>query len=411
MKWIARAGLARRCGALAAFAVTLVSAAGVRSEPVSIGDFQSIVDGYVAERSEPEMISGVAVYVSLGDPGPAIELFGGKTSLGGGAPITANTLFQIGSITKGFTGALILALEAEGKLDIDQTIGDWLPQYPAWKDVTIRRLLNMNSGLPNYSESPVLSRLWSETPNRHYTLDELIDFAYPSAAVDLPPNEGYFYSNTNYVLAGMIAERASGMAYKQAIEEKLFKPAGLSDTHYEPVAYPAAITDRMPSGYFNNPECGVYEPDCTASVLAPLIGRDMRTADVSWAGPAGGIVSSPREVSRWIRALFSGKVLPPQQFEELQSMISTATGQPIEELSAEDPRGFGLGLVNVFVPDIGVMSFYQGVTLGYRSAYLYSPDHDVLVAASTNSQPAGEDDKLVPTMFEIFKLAMQARPQ
>ncbi len=235
--------------------------------------------------------------------------------------MSGDTLFQIGSNTKGFTGALILALEAEGKLDIDQTVGDWLPQYPAWKDVTIKRLLNMTSGLPTYSESIPLSQLWVKEPNRHYTPEELIAYAYPSKTVQLPPNSGYFYSNTNYILAGMIAEKAGGKSYKELLEEKLFEPAKLRETYYQPVAYPPEILARMASGYFNNPDCGLYEPDCKEATLAPMIGRDMKDADVSWAGAAGGIVSTPRDLARWIRAVFSGTILPAEQLKEFLSLI------------------------------------------------------------------------------------------
>jgi D-alanyl-D-alanine carboxypeptidase len=393
---------------LVVLAAVMLPAAGEAAD-VGVKDFQDLVDAYLEERHGPEMITGVAAYVSLGDPGPAIELFAGRTAREGGAPVSGSTLFQIGSNTKGFTGALILALEAEGRLSIDDTVGDWLPLYPAWKDVTIRNLLHMTSGIPTYSESLPLSRLWVSDPDRHYTLEDLIDYAYPSDIVDLPRNEGYFYSNTNYILAGMICETASGMSYKEAVEKKLFEPAGLTDMHYEPMEYPDTVLDRMASGYFNNPDCGLYEPDCAESVLAPLIGRDMRTADVSWGGPAGGMVGTPRQLARWIRAIFAGKVLPPKQLEEYQSLSSTGTGKPIDAVSADDPRGFALGLVRVFHPQIGLLWFYEGETLGYRMAFLFSPESDILVSAAANSQPSAEEDKLVPMMVQLYRLAQQAR--
>jgi D-alanyl-D-alanine carboxypeptidase len=375
---------------------------------VNVADFQKVIDAYLAERKAPEHITGVSAYVSLGDPGPAIEIFAGETSEKNGVPISTHTLFEIGSNTKGFTGALILALEAEGKLDLEQTIGDWLPEYPAWKNVTIRRLLNMTSGLPTYSESLPLSRLWVREPNRHYTAQELIAYAYPSKSVSLPPNSGYFYSNTNYILAGMIAEKAGGKSYKNLLEEKLFAPAKLRDTYFEPVAYAPQIIKRMASGYFNNPNCGLYEPDCRQATLAPLIGRDMRDADVSWAGAAGGIVSTPRDLARWIRAVLAGKILPPEQLKEYLSLVSTKTGEPIAEVTADDPRGFAIGLVRVFKPETGAVWFYEGETLGYRAAFLFSPEDDVLVSAATNSQPSGEEDKLVPMLAKLFALARQA---
>jgi D-alanyl-D-alanine carboxypeptidase len=209
----------------------------------------------------------------------------------------------------------------------------------------------------------------------------------------------------------MIAEKAAGMPYKQALEEKLFRPAGLSDIYYEPIEYPAAIIDRLPSGYFNSDECGLYEPDCKEPVLAPLIGKDVRTDDMSWAGPAGGIIASPREVSRWIRAVFAGKVLPPKQLEELKTLVSTQTGEPIDEVTSDDPRGFSLGLVRVFVPGVGKLWFYKGETNGHRAAFLFSLEDDVLVAAATNSHPSDEEDKLVPMLAELLNLAKQAKAE
>ena len=393
-----------------AAALTLTLPAHTRTaDRATIEAFQKTVAGYLAERSEPEHISGVAAFVSLGDPGPNLELFAGTTSFDGGQPVDGDTLFQIGSNTKAFTGALILALEAEGRLNIEQTVGDWLPQYSEWKNISIRRLLNMTSGLPTYSESIALNRLWVEEPERHYTPHDLISLAYPSENVSLPPNEGYFYSNTNYILAGMIAEKAGGKPYKELLEEKLFRPAKLRDTYYEPVQYPPEILARTASGYFYNPDCGLYEPDCKSATLAPMIGRDMREADLSWAGAAGGIISTPRDLARWIRAVFDGKILPPEQLEEFLTLVSTKTGEPLAEVTEDDPRGFSLGLVRVTRPEVGALWFYQGETLGYRTAFLFSPETDVLVAAATNSQPSAEEDKLVPMMVKLYDLGRQAR--
>ena len=393
-----------------AAALTLTLPGHTRTaDRATIEAFQNTVADYLAERSEPEHISGVAAFVSLGDPGPNLELFAGTTSFDGDQPVDGDPRFQIGSNPNGLTGALVLALEAEGKLNIEQTVGDWLPQYPEWKDISIRRLLNMTSGLPTYSESIALNRLWVEEPGRHYTPHDLISLAYPSETVSLPPNDGYFYSNTNYILAGMIAEKAGGKPYKELLEEKLFRPAKLRDTYYEPVAYPPEVLERTASGYFYNPDCGLYEPDCKAATLAPMIGRDMREADLSWAGAAGGIVSTPRDLARWIRAVFDGKILPPEQLEEFLTLVSTKTGEPLAEVTEDDPRGFSLGLVRVTRPEVGALWFYQGETLGYRTAFLFSPEKDVLVAAATNSQPSAEEDQLVPMMVKLYDLGRQAR--
>ena len=139
-----------------------------------------------------EKVTGVAAYISFGDPGPAIEAFAGRVGSGPqDAPVRQGTLFQMGSTSKSFAAGVILKLEAAGKLSIDDTLGKWLPQYPAWKDVTIQRLLNMTSGIPNYSETEAMSRIWVNDPTRELTSENLIELAYPTGSADLPRSSGY----------------------------------------------------------------------------------------------------------------------------------------------------------------------------------------------------------------------------
>ena len=107
--------------------------------------------------------------------GPAIEAFAGKVGRDpDSGPVDQDTLYQMGSTSKSFTVAVILQLEAAGKLSIDDTLGKWLPEYPAWKDVTIRHLLNMTSGIPTYSETEWMSQAWAKEPMRAFTFKELV---------------------------------------------------------------------------------------------------------------------------------------------------------------------------------------------------------------------------------------------
>lgn len=395
------------CGRPVALVAASALLLGTQSASADFADdIQMKVDRYLADRTGPEGNSGASVFVSLSPTGPDISVYSGFTQKGGDVPVSATSLFQIGSNTKGFTGALILALEAQGKLNIEDTVGDWLPQYPEWKDVTISQLLHMISGIPTYSETSQINHYFVEEPDRHFTMNELVDMAYPSDTVDLPPNSGYFYSNTNYVLAGMIAEKASGMSYKDALEELLFRPARLSDTYYTETAYTGDVLDRMTSGYFNNPACTLYDPDCEVSELAPMIGRDIKAADVSWGGPAGAIVSNPRDLAIWIRALFEGRVLPDEQMAKFIRPVSMKTGEFIDDVTDDDPSAFTLGLVRTTGRGIDPSYFYLGMTLGFRFGFFYSAEEDVLVSGATNSQPPEGEDHFVPMLAELFMQAI-----
>ena len=302
---------------------------------------QAALDGWLAERAEVEGVTGIAAYVSFATPGPNIEAFAGKTGHGADdPPVDQNTLFAMGSTSKSFAAAVILLLEAKGLLSIDDTVGKWLPQYPAWGDVSIRRLLDMTSGIPNYSETEFISRVWVEEPKRNLTAEELVAAAYPSGTNDLPVTTGYHYSNTNYILAGMIAAKAAGKPYADLVRELILEPQGLHSTFYSPGTYPPEVIARLAHGYFENTACAEYQPpDCKETWNKPLIGQDVREDSTSWAQAAGGAISNARDVTRWMRAVFEGRVVPPKQQAEWLSMVSLKTGEPIAEVSAGGPDG------------------------------------------------------------------------
>ena len=315
------------------------------AEPTQVERVQAALDDWLATQGPVEKVTGIAAYVSFGDTGPAIEAFAGKVGREPDAkPVDQDTLYQMGSTSKSFTVAVILQLEAAGKLSIDDTLGKWLPEYPAWKDVTIRHLLNMTSGIPNYSETEWMSRAWANEPMRAFTLKELVDAAYPSATNQLPVSKGYHYSNTNYVLAGMIAEKATGKSFRDLVHELVIEPHGLTSTFYEASTYPEPVIERLSHGYFENEACAEYQPDCKQSWNLPIIGRDVRDMSISWMQSAGGAVSNARDVDRWMRAVFGGKVVPPKQQKEWTELVSMKTGEPIAGVSADDPGGFALGL-------------------------------------------------------------------
>jgi D-alanyl-D-alanine carboxypeptidase len=355
---------------------------------------QSDLSQYLATRAKAEHISAVSLSVYSPREPANINVAVGTMNYGGGDAITPVTLYQIGSNTKSFTAATLLQLESEGKLSIDQTVGRWLPQYPAWKNITIRRLLNMTSDIPTYDDVPSMLAAYAAHPMQEWAPTRLIDVVYPK----IDRNAGWLYSNTAYVLSELIIERASGNSYANEIRRRFINnPAiGLRNTYYEPNLYPQDVLDRTVSGYF-------FSTDPDNAALGPLVGKDVRDYSLSWARGAGGIISTPEDVTRWVRALYGGKILKPKQQRELETLVSQETGKPIATVTEKHPRGFGLGVGDMILPKLGRVWFYEGMTLGYRMTYVYFAKTGATFAVGLNSQPNKKEDHVGKLMTAVYE--------
>ena len=356
---------------------------------------QKDLQDYLTARSAIEHISTLSITITFrGNPDP-INLAIGTTQYGAGQPVTPSSVFQIGSNQKAFTSVLILQLEAAGVLSIDDTLGKCLPQYPAWKDVTIRQLLNMTSGIPTYDRTSAQCHDYEMNPRIESTLAQLVNYVYPKTKT---PGAQFEYSNTGYILAQMIIDKASQQHSYQADLDALIAANGLKNTFYEPYFYPAAVTRRLVSGYYVNTD---------PPVLNKLIGTDTSGYSLGWAQAAGGIISTPQDLASWVRALFEGNVLQPKQKSELLSLVSLKTGQQIKETSAADSAGFGLGVFQTTNPQLGLFWGYQGSTIGYRATYTYFPDTGLIICVFTNSQTTDVNNKvndvLFPALYSTLK--------
>ena len=331
---------------------------------------------YLTARRTAEHISAVSLRVTFPGSRPAISLATGTTRYHGGPPVSASALWQIGSNTKAFTAVLLLKLEAEGKLSISDPIGKWLPQYPAWRHITIRQLLDMTSRIPDYLYQPAFDTTFAADPATRFTAARLVSYV---AGLPLGP-AGWHYTNTDYILAQMIIEKVTHDTYADQLTRRIITPLRLHTTCLAPYTCPPTDAARMPAGYFY---IAVGPPS--------LLGKRMPPLALTWAQAAGGIVSSLADMTTWDRDLYQGRLLPARQQHQLESLVSEATGKPIRRTTLADPSGYGLGVQQQFSRQTGIFWDYEGQAFGARVLHLYFPRTSLLIAVAANSSTSNDD--------------------
>lgn len=374
---------------------------------------------YFRWYKENEQFTALAVTVRMPHPknkDSELLLNFAKGTMGHGPltqKITTNNLFDIGSITKSFTALILLQLQSEGTLSLDDSLGKWLPQYPNWSKVTLRQLLNMTSGIPNYSENPEFWKAEENNLSYVWTDEGLLSFAYPEKALETDRSSLYEYSNSNYILAALVIEKATQDSFENQLQKRIFSQTNyLTNTYYPAgpsgVEVANAIKERRVHGYY-------YDDAAKANV-------DVIDNDLSWAGAAGAIVANTEDVAHWVQLLYHGMLLRPeyreQALNEMTSIVSMKTGLPITNVNENEPSGFGLGVGYAFDKHSKNRFWvYQGSTLGYRVMYIWSECNDVSVTAALNSK-GGEgkpDSKIGNHIFDldlaIYKKIIQTYPE
>ena len=327
---------------------------------------------YLTDHRVDEHISALSLTVTFRGGRSSISLAAGRTRYTGGRRVSPGALWQIGSNTKAFTSVVLLQLEAAHKLSINDTVGRWLPQYPAWRRITIKQLLNMTSGIEDFATQPAFQRAYAAAPNHVFKTSQLVSYA-----VGLPLAKGYLYSNVNYLLAQMIIDRVSHDSYADQVRKRILVPLGLHDTFVSATRYPRAVTARLPDGYF-----------FVAPTLQPNLASQFKESQARYPVyglGSGGIVSSLQDVAKWDRALYTGRELPRKQQRELESLVSQKTGKPIARTTPADNAGFGLGIAQTTVSPLGTIWNYEGQTFAFRVLHVYLPRSGTDIVIGLNS--------------------------
>ena len=331
-------------------------------------------------RAKENLIPGALIL--LRTPQREFTLTYGTTKLGATIPPTADTYFRIASNTKTMTAAIIMQLAEENKLSLDDPVSKFVPHVPNGGHITIAELLEMRSGLYNYSNAPEISQSMDHHPDRVWTPAQLlaIAFAHPPNS---PPGTAYVYKNTNYVLLGLIIEKAGGKPLAQAMHDRLFAPLHLEHTQLPP-SNVNTLPDPYSHGYlYGSSSVAIvgtppYSPQFQAAARAgTLLPTDYTNVNHSFAAGAGGVVSTANDLATWIQALVSGRVLNPQsQRRWLDSP------QP-EDPANPDGQQYGYGITKLhWGPN--TMYFHGGETAGYNSFIGYDPGNQVTLVIWTN---------------------------
>ena len=306
------------------------------------------------------------------------------------AKVTPETPFAIASVTKTFTAALILRLAEQGRLTIDDRLARWLPNYPNAARITLRMLLQHTSGLADFFQNPKFDTALNRAKGRAWTPAEVLPFvAKPAFA----PGKGWGYSNTNYVLLGLVAEMAGGAPWADQVRDDFFVPLGLASTYVQGVGtpnVPPAHANQMFIGYGGK----ILPRDLSdGSTIAPF------TAVATAAYSAGSIASTTKDLARWARALYGGDVLTPASLAEMLTFDPN-----IERYAA---LAYGLGVSRVKLDGRFVAVGHTGALAGTRASIRWLPKQRVSVAVVFNRDLFTGDDA---TRFLIAALYPRTKP-
>jgi len=353
MRWIAAGLLAFLFSILPAYAAE--DFLNVKS------NLQTALDEALIENQ----VSGMQATVILPNE-KIITVSAGYTQKDGKKPITKKTIFQIGSDTKSFTAALMLKLQNQGLLKLSDTIDKYFPEYTQWKGITISQMLHNNSGIYNYSEDKDFQKKLFSQSDYQWTASELIGIA-ASHPVDFSPGKGWHYSNTNFVLAGMIAEKVTGYRLDYLFENYFLdrQALKLKDTFYWPTSYPFSILKRMAHGYDEN-------------------GQDITFINMSWANAAGAMISNSENLASWAYDIFHGKAVSNNDLNDMQSLVSVKTGHVISSKNTNE--GYGLGVGMRTSEKFGKWWGHEGETIGYHAIFIWFPDYDLTAAVIANGE-------------------------
>ncbi|MCP2204853.1 serine hydrolase domain-containing protein [Lentzea flava] len=347
----------------------------VTAASLLVATAQADVDRTAVQQAMDQLTSGggaLGVQVRVTDGRQQFTARSGAAELNTTTPVPHNGSFRIGSITKPFVATVVLQLAGEGKVELDAPVARYLPDLLPGKDITVREILQHTSGLFSYTRAlPLSPDGFEPIRDKHWEASELVAIA-AERPLNFPPGTKWEYSNTNYIVAGLLIEKLTGRSYADEIERRILKPLRLNGT------------------YLPGDSQDIRGPHAHAYWTANGEPSDITHINPSVTGASGEIVSTTRDLDTFVVALTSGKLLKPAQQAELTR-------------TTEVSPGYGLGIKVMTVCGKQVWGHGGGIP-GFSSELLTTADNRRRLVMSATTAPVSGDprpalDKLLSATF------------
>ena len=343
---------------------------------VSLALFQpDPIDTYVEAQMAKQHIPGLCLLV-VKDGKTIKEKAYGVSNIETKRPTQLIDRFDMGSIGKTFTATMIMQLVNEKKLTLNQKVRDILPDFPEkWKSITVQHLISHQSGIPDYAFIPGIGL------NDTYEKRAWTDQVYKTE-LDFPSGRLFQYSNSNFVILGLILEKLTGKPYKQLAQERLFSPAGLSDTVFKDAG--KGLPTKSSNGYFY--------------IDGKL--EDGGPGGVSPTPSDGGEFTTVYDLQRWSNTIRSGKVLPQSLVKQMHTPSKVESGRK---------TGYGLGWMTATVEGSPQIT-HGGNSVGFSGTLSTFPKQKIEVYMLCNLYPVG-GDSFALDLARLLEPSLVRKPQ
>ncbi len=301
-----------------------------------------------------------------------------------GTPVTKDMYMGIGSNTKTYFAVLMLKLQEQGKLDLDDTIGQWIQHQHVPGNISIRQLLNHTSGLYSFTSNPDINNYILADFTRVWPPDSVLNLVKAPVAA---PGGAWDYCNTNYLLAGLIIRSVTGKTMQQALRDEILTPQGLSETYLFPQETPPGVIPHSWSANLSGN--GTHEDLVTVHSYS-------HNAMFSLASSAGAIMATAKDNALFWDKLMSGQILNSGSMAEFETLVPISMGQ-----------GYGLGMFKLNSFNGRTIVSHGGTNIGFINENLHEKVSGVSITMLTNQDSIGNNILLGYCIGALHKVTIQ----